>query len=164
MAILCKNLKSGDPMVWIMEQFVPLCNLNEDVLYAKRMMWGRTRLNGYARQMREPLPLICPFSFSAAAIHAEGPLKITLPNVHRRPLQDRRERRGYKSLLLRRWANTHMSLLAEKEEPNPFSIPLFSNWILFVFFPGQNKAFSITKLISWVTQLWHLPHFISFNI
>ena len=38
MAILCKNLKSGDPMVWIMEQFVPLCNLNEDVLYAKRMM------------------------------------------------------------------------------------------------------------------------------
>ena len=33
MAILCKNL-SGDPMVWIMEQFVPLCNLNEDVLYA----------------------------------------------------------------------------------------------------------------------------------
>ena len=33
MAILCKNLKSEDPMVWIMEQFVPLCNLVEDVLY-----------------------------------------------------------------------------------------------------------------------------------
>ena len=32
MAILCKNLKSEDPMVSIMEQFVPLCNLVEDVL------------------------------------------------------------------------------------------------------------------------------------
>ena len=33
MAILCETLKSEDPMVWIMEQFVPLCNLVEDVLY-----------------------------------------------------------------------------------------------------------------------------------
>ena len=32
MARLSKNLKSENPTVWIMEQFVPLCNLVRNVL------------------------------------------------------------------------------------------------------------------------------------
>ena len=42
MATLCKNLRSEDPTLRIMEQCVPLCNLVRDVLYMQTLI-----KNGY---------------------------------------------------------------------------------------------------------------------